>query len=118
MRFISTRVHGSLDYLIGIVVALSPWLFGFAGTPTAWLHLVAGLAVIGVALMTDFELGLVRAIPMPAHLMLDGVIGVFLLISPLLFDLGAYATLHVAAGAAELALATMTSRTPVARALA
>ena len=117
MRFISTRTHGYLDYLIGIVVALSPWLFGFAGSAVATLHVVAGVALIGAAALTDFELGVVRVIPVPVHLMLDAVIGVVLILSPVLFDLQQYAGLHVVAGVGYLAVAAMTSTRPAARAV-
>ena len=38
MRFIPTKVHGALDYIVGIALIAAPWLFGFAG--------VGGAAVI------------------------------------------------------------------------
>ena len=31
MRFIPTKVHGVLDYLVGAALIVAPWLFGFAG---------------------------------------------------------------------------------------
>ncbi len=31
MRFIPTKVHGILDYVVGIALIAAPWLFGFAG---------------------------------------------------------------------------------------
>jgi hypothetical protein len=30
MKIISTKLHGVLDYLVGIILIRSPWLFGFA----------------------------------------------------------------------------------------
>ena len=30
MRFIPTQIHGGLDYLIGVILIIAPWLFGFA----------------------------------------------------------------------------------------
>lgn len=119
MRFIPTRVHGLLDYGIGLLVLASPWLFGFSGNGAVGLHVIAGLAILLVAAMTDFELGIVRVIPMPVHLMLDAGIGLFALASPWLFGFQSYAGLHVVLGAAEIGAALMTSThpgTPVVRA--
>jgi hypothetical protein len=31
MRFIPTSVHGVLDYLIGALLIIAPWLFGLRG---------------------------------------------------------------------------------------
>jgi hypothetical protein len=116
MRIIPTRLHGVLDYLMGGLVAVSPWLFGYAdGGTTAMVHLMLGAGMILIALMTDFELGVIRAIPMPAHLMLDAGLGVFALASPWLFGFATFSTLHVALGLFELAAAAMTSTHPATR---
>lgn len=113
MRIISTRVHGALDYLIGALVAVSPWLFGFAdGETSSWVHLVIGGGIILAAAMTNFEYGVVRMIPMPVHLMLDAAIGVLALASPWLFGFAAFVGLHVLFGIVELATAAMTSTRP------
>ncbi|MCW3074750.1 MAG: hypothetical protein JWP69_1819 [Flaviaesturariibacter sp.] len=50
-RQISMRTHLGLDLMSGILLAASPWLFGFADyvyTP----HLVLGLLEIGASLLT------------------------------------------------------------------
>jgi SPW repeat len=49
------RMHLGMDVLAGIVLAASPWIFGFADEGTeAWLpHLVLGLALIASGLMTN-----------------------------------------------------------------
>ena len=45
-------IHLGLDALGGIILAMSPWLFGFADR--IWVpHLVLGLAEVGAALMTQ-----------------------------------------------------------------
>ena len=31
MRFIPTRAHGVLDYIVGLLLIASPWIFNFAG---------------------------------------------------------------------------------------
>lgn len=30
MRFIPTRIHGILDYVIGVALIAAPWIFGFS----------------------------------------------------------------------------------------
>jgi hypothetical protein len=45
MRFLPTRVHGMIDYPLGVFLIAAPWIFGFADAgPNAWLTFV----VIGV----------------------------------------------------------------------
>ncbi len=51
VRKLSMRSHLWLDALSGVLLAASPWLFGFA--EYVYLpHLIIGLAEIGVAMMT------------------------------------------------------------------
>jgi len=52
---ITMRMHLGLDVLIGIFLAVSPWLFGFADEGVnAWLPFVAiGLGEIGTAAITN-----------------------------------------------------------------
>ena len=86
MRFISTRTHGVLDYAVGALLIVVPYILGFAdGTAAQWVPQLLGLVAIGGALMTDYELGAVRVIPMPVHLMIDIGSGALLALSPWLF---------------------------------
>ena len=54
LRLVPMRAHLGMDVGLGIVLALSPWLFGFSDEKTnAWLpHLIVGLLIIAYALMT------------------------------------------------------------------
>ena len=86
MKIISTKTHGVLDYLVGILLILAPWLFNFDnGGPAQWVPVVIGLMVLLMAIFTNFEPGLVKSIPMPFHLTMDVLAGIFLAISPWLF---------------------------------
>ncbi|PWS38469.1 hypothetical protein DFH01_04085 [Falsiroseomonas bella] len=51
MRIIPMRVHLFLDIASGLLLAISPWLFGFAEW-VFWPHLIVGLFEIGAALFT------------------------------------------------------------------
>lgn len=69
MRFIPTGVHAVLDYLVGALLIASPWLFGFAaGGAETWVPVVLGTTALVMSVLTDYELGLIRTIPMPTHL--------------------------------------------------
>lgn len=86
MRFVPTRVHGIVDYLWGIALIAAPWLFGFAdGGAAQWIAVIFGGSAILYSLATNYELGVVRVLPMSAHLLLDGVAGAVLAASPWLF---------------------------------
>lgn len=114
MRIIPTRIHGVIDYLMGLVLILAPYLLGFAdGGAAQFVPQLLGVAIIGLALVTDFELGIVRAVPMPVHLIIDMVAGGLLLISPWLFGFAAFVFWpHVILGLVEICLAVMTRTTP------
>lgn len=86
MRFLPTRLHGAIDYLWGLALLATPWLLGYADVTAAkWLAVVFGVGAILYSLVTDYELGLLRLLPMPLHLVLDGIGGAFLAASPFLF---------------------------------
>ncbi|RDI59492.1 SPW repeat domain-containing protein [Microvirga subterranea] len=83
MRFLPTRVHGIIDYLWGAALLASPWILGFAGiTAARWIAVAFGLGAILYSLVTAYELGLLPVLPMPLHLVLDGVAGFILAITP------------------------------------
>ncbi len=88
---IPSRVHGIIDYLFGILLIASPWLFHFnhltdIGAPTYVVD-TAGAAIIAYSSFTRYELTLpfLRTVSMKAHLLLDAVIGALLTASPWLF---------------------------------
>lgn len=86
MRFLPTRVHGAIDYLWGLALLASPWLLGFADIPAArWTAVIFGLGAILYSAITAYELGLLKLLPMPLHLILDGFGGLLLAASPFLF---------------------------------
>jgi hypothetical protein len=114
MNLIPTRVHGVLDYGMGLLLIAAPWLFGFAhhGAET-WVPVVLGAGVILYSIFTRYELGLVRVIPMTGHLALDIGGGIFLAASPWLFGFADVVYWpHVIFGLLEIGAAAMTQRTP------
>ena len=114
MRFIPTRVHGIVDYAMGGLLIVAPWLLGFAaGGAETWVPVILGFGAIGYSLFTDYEPGLVRRIPMRTHLGLDAASGVVLAASPWLFGFAELVYLpHLILGLLEIGAALTTRTTP------
>lgn len=86
MRILPSRIHGAIDDLWGVALLATPWLFGFSGGAAAtWLAVIFGIGAILYSVVTDYELGVFRILPMNLHLVLDGLGGAFLAASPWLF---------------------------------
>lgn len=115
MRFIPTRVHGMMDYLMGVVLMIAPWVLGFRPGPETWVPVALGAGALVYSLLTRYELGVYGIIPMPVHLGLDAVSGLLLMASPWLFGFADhYWVPHVVFGVAELGAAAMTRTLPEA----
>ena len=117
MQRISTEAHAALDVVIVAFLIALPWIVDIDGMTRArgWaIGTGAGLAAL--ALLTRYELGIVPAIPMPVHLVVDALAGIMLLT----FALGAVTAgaetrvwlVFLLAGLAEVGTAGMTD--PVA----
>jgi hypothetical protein len=86
MRFISTFVHGIEDYALAALLLMSPYLLGFAdGSAAQYVPQAVGAAIFVTSIFTRYEMGLLRIIPMPMHLMLDAGAAILLILSPWLF---------------------------------
>ena len=109
-----TRIHGMLDYLLGALLIASPWVFGFGdGGAETWVPVVLGAGVLLYSLFTDYELGVVKRLQMPAHLLLDVLGGLLLAVSPWLFGFDTLVwTPHVVLGLVEVAVAAVTNTVP------
>ncbi len=114
MRFLSTRVHGVIDYATGALLIVAPWLFGFAdGTAAPWVPIVLGAGILVMSLITDYELNLTRIIPMGAHLAVDGLGGALLAVSPWLFGFADRTYWpHLIIGIAEVGVSLVTRTRP------
>src|SRR5438309_1415816 len=113
MTRISTRTHGVLDLVTaGTLVAL-PRMLGWGERVTKALTAV-GIGSLGYSLLTDYEFGLVRVLPMRGHLALDAAAGAALCMSPTMFpeeDDSTHAAL-VGLGLFELGAALLTRPEP------
>jgi hypothetical protein len=114
MRVIPTKVHGILDYLVGILLVASPWLFDFArGGAETWVPVVLGAAAIVYSLLTDYEMGAYKALSMRTHLTLDMISGVMLAASPWVLGFSDRVYMpHLILGVLEIGVALMTNPVP------
>ena len=115
LRIIPTSVHGVLDYVTGSALLAAPELFKLKEVPSAALTpRIAGAGATAYSLMTDYELGAVRLLPMPVHLALDAMSGALLASSPWLLGYAKnglrYWLPHTLVGASEI-LAALTTKT-------
>lgn len=86
MKFISTNQHGTLDYLVSILLIISPWVLDyFEEGIESIIPVLLGVSTITVSLMTDYEKGVLRVIPMKTHLAIDVISALFLAASPWIF---------------------------------
>jgi uncharacterized membrane protein YtjA (UPF0391 family) len=87
MKIIPTFVHGIADYIGGIALLAAPNIFGFAevGGAAVWIPRIIGLIVLLQSICTNYEVGLIKVLPMKMHLMNDYVASLFLAVSPWLF---------------------------------
>jgi hypothetical protein len=73
-RPIDSTLHGATDYSMGAaLVTLLPRLAGIEGTRAGRQVRVAGAIHAGYSALTDYPLGVVKAIPFKAHLAMDAV---------------------------------------------
>jgi len=106
----STKTHGLVDYIVGGGITLLPQLLR-CGKPAARVLEGAGIGAAVYSMLTNYERGLVKVLPMEAHLALDAMSGAALIgAAAMLKDERPDVRLTIAAvGAFELAAAAMTS---------
>jgi hypothetical protein len=114
MKPLSAEPHGVLDYLTGLLLLISPWLFGFNALSTAatYTMIAVGVVVLGLSLITNYPLGLVKAVPFPVHGVIETIGALGLLISPWVVgfsDLGIARDLAVIVAIAWLGIVALTN---------
>src|SRR3954466_14085493 len=115
-RPITSRMHAMLDYPLGVVLILSPWIFGFSdvGGAAVTVPIVMGALAIVQSLVTDRGVTAAGVFPPPVHLMTDVAAGIVLAASPFVLgfaDEGTNAWLpHAVFGGGPLGAGLMTQR--------
>ena len=110
MKFIDTKTHGFLDYIVGLFLIVAPWVFGLdPATAEGMIFIIMGAGVVVYSLITSYELGLIRVLSMKTHLTLDVLSGILLAASPWLFGFADRVYLpHLIIGIMEICAGMMT----------
>jgi hypothetical protein len=78
-------VHGLLEYVAGVLLIAAPFVFSFESDTATGISVGAGVLVLVVTASTAMSTGLIKSIPVPAHVILDYAVAVLLIASPFLF---------------------------------
>lgn len=111
LRFVPTRLHGAIDYLVPAAMLALPFLAGWQGG-VRWAYVALAGFGIGYSMITNYEWGIVRLLPMHWHLALDLVFGTAMLLIAAIVGLSAAGWISIVIGAAALTLAGVTEQSP------
>ena len=104
-------VHGLLEYVAGALLVAAPFLLAFDSDTATAVSIVAGVAVLIIAASTAMSTGLIKSIPVPAHVILDYALAILLIASPFLFgfdDDGTATAFFIVLGVVHLLLTIAT----------
>lgn len=114
MDIINTKAHGYFDYIMGLILIFSPWIFHFADNSMAqYVPVIFGTSKLLISMLTKYELGIVKRIKMKTHLSFDFLSGILLTASPWLLGFYKYVYLpHLVAGILEIGTILISSNKP------
>ena len=78
-------IHGILEYGMGVLLIVAPFLFGFDSSAATAVAIVSGVATFIIGGSTDSPTGLAKVLTVGVHMVLDLVIAVIWIASPFLF---------------------------------
>ena len=111
MRFITPEFHAIMDYVLAILLVISPFTLEYYNAgPETMLPVCLGLLTLFVTPMTNFRFAVIRVIPFKWHLVYDFAAGLFLLLSPWIFDFYSHVFMpHVIFGAIQIFSSMLTA---------
>lgn len=114
MQTIEAKTHACIDYSVGIILIAAAYLLNFQAEklPNTVLYAV-GIGSLLYSVLTNYELGLLKIIPINIHFMLDTISGMFLATSPWLLGFSELVFLpHLLLGIITIGAAIITSTKP------
>ena len=82
---VSLSLHVLLEYGVGVLSIVAPFLFSFDSDAATWSSILLGAGILVLGFVTAAPTGLARNLPIASHVVLDYVLGLFLIVSPFVF---------------------------------
>lgn len=107
---INTKLHGLLEYIFSLLLIL-PWIVNyFEEKQDTWILAAIGGITVTLNLFSDYELSLVKLVPMRIHLIADVIVALLLIALPFMVPLHHYYLYWpVALGVLELIIICLSS---------
>ena len=77
MKILNSKLHGILDYVVVIFLLISPSLFGLPEFTACCTYILAGIHFT-LTILTDFEVGLIKIIPLKIHGIIELIVSLAL----------------------------------------
>ena len=104
-------VHGLLEYAAAILFIAAPFLLDFEENAATAASIVVGVLILILAASTAMSTGIIKSIPVQAHVILDYVLAIALIAAPFVLDFtndGAATAFFIALGVLHLLLTIAT----------
>lgn len=85
VRVLPWSLHVALEYLGGIFLVLSPFLFGFTDSSALPVLLGTGVVILAVAVLSRGRMGIAGFLPVKAQATVDYLLAFFLMVAPFAF---------------------------------
>lgn len=89
MKILSPKIHGYLDYVVVIGFLLAPTLLGLSGIPATIAYLLAPVHLL-VMLLTNFPLGIFKAMSFRLHSNIEFLVSFILITLPWLLGFASF----------------------------
>ena len=75
-------MHVLIEYGVAVLMIVAPFLFSFDATAAELASVLVGAGILVLAVLTDAPTGIARSLPVASHVVLDYVLGLFLIVAP------------------------------------
>lgn len=112
---ITTKLHGYLDYMMGLFLIITSFLLSVSNTQASRVLIVMGIGTIIYSVLTNYELGIWKVLPLKIHFGVDIISGLFFLMAaPWFFEVYVNGFwLFVGIGLVEIAVVLLTIKKSV-----